>query len=147
MRKIETAIILVAGLGSRLKPLTDEVPKCLTEVNGKPILLQTLESLLRNGISKAVIVVGYLGQVVEQKIGNRLGAMEIVYIWNSDYDETNSMYSAWLAREYLQEGALLIEGDTVYEESILSSIIQKSTEMAYWVGERFSEKYLGSMST
>ena len=62
MAQINTAVILVAGLGSRLKPLTDEVLKCLTEVNGKPILEQTLEALVRNGISKAVIVVGYLAR-------------------------------------------------------------------------------------
>ena len=147
MDQIRTAVILVAGLGSRLKPLTDEVPKCLTEVNGKPILEQTLEALVRNGISKTVIVVGYLGQVVVQKIGTRLGSMEIEYLWNDIYDETNSMYSIWLAREYLQQGALLIEGDTVYEESIIRRVLQTPPDHTYWVVERFTDKFLGSMST
>jgi choline kinase len=67
--KIKNCVILAAGLGVRLKPLTDEEPKCLTEIGGKTILEQTLEVLEKNGIQETVIVVGYLGDVVIKKIG------------------------------------------------------------------------------
>ncbi len=146
MAQINTAVILVAGLGSRLKPLTDEVPKCLTEVNGRSILERTLDALVQNGFKKVVIVVGYLGKVIVQKIGTRFGPLEIEYIWNEVYDETNSMYSAWLARTYLQEGALLIEGDTLYEQNILRRVLQTPADKTYWVVNRFTPEFLGSMS-
>ena len=109
MSQIKKAVILAAGLGSRLKPLTEEIPKCLTEVNGRAILEHILNILERNGIEETVIVIGHLGNAVIDKIGHKYHHMKITYIWNEVYEKTNSMYSAWLAREYLEQGALLIE--------------------------------------
>ena len=146
MNDIKKAIILVAGLGSRLKPLTDEVPKCLTEVNGKAILEHSLSILEKDGIDETVVVVGYLGDTVIDKIGHKYGNMEITYLWNEIYDETNTMYSAWLAREYLEQGALLIEGDTVFEEALIKRVLQTPQDKTFWVGDRFRREYLGSMS-
>ena len=146
MSEIKKAIILAAGLGSRLKPLTDEVPKCLTEVNGKPILEHTLNILEKNGINEAAIVVGYLGDIVIDKLGHSYRNMKITYIWNKVYDETNSMYSAWLAREYLEQGAILIEGDTVFEEALIRKVLQAPDDKAFWIGDRFNREYMGSMS-
>ncbi len=147
MSRIKKAVILAAGLGSRLKPLTDEVPKCLTEVNGKPILLQTIESLEKNGIDETAIVVGYLGERILDKFGARFRNMKLSYIWNQIYDETNSMYSTWLAREYLEEGAILIEGDTVSEEFLIRRALETDDDKTYWVVDRFGPQYDGSMST
>lgn len=146
MAQISTAVILTAGLGSRLKPLTDEVPKCLTEVNGRSILERTLDSLVQNGFKKAVIVVGYLGNVIVQRIGSRFGPLEIEFIWNEIYDETNSMYSAWLARHYLKDGVLLIEGDTLFDQSIFRRVLQTPDDKTFWVVNRFTSDFLGSMS-
>ena len=146
MNDIKKAIILAAGLGSRLKPLTDEVPKCLTEVNGKAILEHSLNILEKNGIDETVVVVGYLGDTVIDKIGHKYGNMKIAYLGNEIYDETNTMYSAWLAREYLEQGALLIEGDTVFEEALIRKVLQTPQDKTFWVGDRFRREYMGSMS-
>ena len=146
MGRIKNCVILAAGLGSRLKPLTDEIPKCLTEVNGKSIILQTIEVLEKNGIDETIIVVGYLGQSIINKLGSRYMNMKLTYLWNNIYDETNSMYSAWLAREYLEKGALLIEGDTVFEEFLIQKVLAMPDERPYWVADRFSPEYDGSMS-
>lgn len=146
-KKIKKAIILTAGLGSRLKPLTDEVPKCLTEVNGIPILEQNLRILEKNGIEETVIVIGYLGDVIIKKMGNRCGNMRISYIWNRIYDETNTMYSAWLARKYLKQGAIMIEGDSVFEEGLIKKALATPSNKTYWIGDRFNENFTGSMST
>jgi 2,3-bisphosphoglycerate-independent phosphoglycerate mutase len=146
MSEIKKAVILAAGLGSRLRPLTDEVPKCLTEVNGKPILEQTLIFLEKNGIEEAAIVVGYLGREVIDKFGRGYGNVKLSYLWNDIYDETNTMYSAWLARKYLEKGAILIEGDTVFEEALLKQVLETSEDKAYWVVDRFTPEYDGSMS-
>src|SRR3989344_1314627 len=96
---VSTAIILAAGLGSRLDPLTKEMPKCLVKVHGKQILRSTLEKLERARIEETVILVGYLANVVRKEIGSQLGRMKITYIESERYKETNNMYSLWLARE------------------------------------------------
>lgn len=146
MGKIKKAVILGAGLGSRLKPLTDEIPKCLTEVNGKSILENVLSSLEKNGIDEAVIVVGYLGKSIVDKFGTKFGNMKLAYRWNEIYDRTNSMYSAWLAREYLEKGALLIEGDTFFEEAIIEKALGTDDGRTCWIVDRFTAEYNGSMS-
>ena len=145
--EIKNCVILAAGLGVRLKPLTDEEPKCLTEVCGKTILEQTLEVLEKNGIEETIIVVGYLGNVIINKIGNKYKSMKITYIWNKIYDKTNSMYSAWLARKYLEKGSILIEGDTIFEESLIRELMNTPKENTYWAESLFTEKYNGSMAT
>jgi 2,3-bisphosphoglycerate-independent phosphoglycerate mutase len=144
--KIKKAVILVAGFGSRLKPFTDEMPKCLTEINGRPILIETLDMLERNGIEEAVIVVGYLGDIVIDKIGKKFRHMKVSYIWNKIFDKTNSMYSVWLARNYLEKGAILIEGDTIFKESLIKSALETEEDKAYWILDKFTKKYNGSMS-
>jgi len=146
MGKIKNAVVLAAGLGSRLKPLTDEVPKCMTEVNGKPILQQTIEILEKYGITRTVIVVGYLGQHVIEKLGNSYRNMQLKYIRNDIYKETNSMYSAWLAREYLEKGAILIEGDTVFDESLIKSVLSTDEDKTCWIVDSFTSENDGSMS-
>jgi len=143
---IKKAVILAAGLGVRLKPFTDEVPKCLTEVNGKSILEHALEILEKNGINESVIVVGYLGDVVVRKIGKRYRNMKVSYIWNKIFDKTNSMYSAWLARDYLKQGAILIEGDTIFEESLIEGLLNTLVDKSYWAVNKFTEDFDGSMS-
>lgn len=145
--KIKNCVILAAGLGVRLKPLTDEEPKCLTEVYGRTILEQTLEVLEKNGIKETVIVVGYLGDVIINRVGSKYKSMKITYIWNRIYDKTNSMYSAWLARKYLEKGSILIEGDTIFEESLIKELLSTPEENTYWAESIFTEKYNGSMAT
>lgn len=141
---IRKAVILAAGLGSRLKPLTEDVPKCLTELNGEPILITTLKILESNGIKDCVIVIGYLGEVITKLIGYSHGNMSITYITNTLYGTTNSMYSAWLARKHIEEGCLLIEGDSVFEETLVSKPLQ--TDHTCWVLDQFTDIHNGSMS-
>jgi len=146
MNEIKKSVILAAGLGSRLKPLTDEVPKCLTEINGKPIIKQEIEILEKNCIQETVVVVGYMGDVVINKIGFRYRNMKISYLWNKIYDETNTIYSAWLARKYLEDGAILIEGDTFFEEALVYKVLARDKDRTFWIADRFMPEYEGSMS-
>ncbi len=142
---VSKAIILAAGLGSRLDPLTKDIPKCLVRVQGKPLLRNTLEKLERAGIEETVILVGYLANVVRKEIGSHLGRMKITYIESERYKETNNMYSLWLAREYLEQGAVLLEGDVIFDEKILTKAL--NDERSLWIVDRFTEGMDGSMST
>src|SRR4051812_12532808 len=73
------AVVLAAGLGSRLGARTARVPKCLVEVNGTPILVNALERLQDAGIHETILVVGYLEEQVRQRLGAVMGAMRISY--------------------------------------------------------------------
>ena len=145
MSNIKNALILAAGLGSRLKPMTYEEPKCFTEVNGKTIIEQTLAALEKKGIKNTVIVVGYLGHIIQNRLGDRYGNMTLSYIESKVYKETNSMYSAWLARHILEKGALLIEGDTVFDEMLIEKALNSDEDKSYWVLDRFRPEYDGSL--
>jgi len=145
MSTIKKAVLLVAGLGSRLKPLTELEPKCLTEINGKPFLVNALEVLSKNGIEEVVIVIGYMGDKIIKKIGYNFNGVKITYIWNKIYSKTNSMYSAWLARKYLEQGALLIEGDYIFENEIIKQLLKTDDKKSYWVGDNFTREDTGSM--
>ncbi len=147
MSNIKKAVILAAGLGSRLKPLTDDAPKCLTEVNGRILLEHTLDILEKNGIDETAIVIGYLGDIITDRIGQQFRNMKVTYIRNDIYDKTNTMYSTWLARDYLRQGTILIEGDTIFEEALIKQLLRTHPDNACWVGDRFSPEYNGSMST
>jgi len=144
---IKTAIILVAGFGSRLMPLTETIPKCLVQVKGKPILVNTLDNLEKNGIKEVILVIGHLGDVIKAAIGKNYRGIDIKYITSEEYKTTNSMYSLWLAREYLKKGSLIIEGDSVSEEGLIKKALSLDSKKSHWILDTFTEEYDGSMST
>ena len=97
------AIILAAGMGKRLKHLTENNTKCMVKVNGISIIERTLRILDRKALNKIVIVVGYEGQKLVNYIKSLNVATPITYIWNNDYEKTNNIYSLSLAKEHLCE--------------------------------------------
>jgi choline kinase len=130
------AMILAAGMGSRLRPITNSIPKCLVPVNSKPILEHQFEALLLAGIRDVVLVVGHLAELLADKYGSSYRGMNIHYLENSLYDRTNNIYSLWLAREHLDSQMLLLEGDLVFEPELLQRLTQ-TPEPDVAVVERF----------
>lgn len=139
------AVILAAGMGTRLNPLTNNKPKCLIEVNGKSILRTELEHLSSHGIAETAIVVGYAKDQIIKEIGSKFNSMRISYIENKIFDKTNNMYSLWLAREYLGRGCILIEGDVLFEEEILLKLLKSEEGKSYWLVDKFSKNMNGCM--
>lgn len=123
MRVLSKAIILIAGRGTRLKPLTDKVHKCLTKVNGTPILFNALHHLQDNGVREVILVVGYLGEQIRRKVGQKFGKMKVSYVNNPIYYKTNTSYSLWLAMRKIEESILILEGDVFFEESLLKKFL------------------------
>ncbi len=74
------AIILAAGLGKRMRPLTNDKPKALVELKGKPLLEHVLQSLEKAGVKKAVIVVGFGKEMIRKRFGNVFGKMKLSYV-------------------------------------------------------------------
>jgi choline kinase len=115
---VTKAIVLAAGVGSRLRPLTADRPKCLLEVGGRTLLNSQLETLDRCGIRDVVIVIGYHGERIRAEAGRRAR-----YVDNPRYAQTNSLYSLWLAREELTDGALILNSDVLAPRRLFERLL------------------------
>ncbi|MBM3417657.1 MAG: phosphocholine cytidylyltransferase family protein [Bacteroidetes bacterium] len=115
MEKI-TAIILAAGQGTRLRPLTDEIPKCMVEVAGKPMLYHQLDCLEEAGIEDIIVVTGYKEEkIVDSRIKRK--------IFNPDFAYSNMIYSLFCAEEYMSGELLICYGDIIYSKNVLQQIL------------------------
>jgi len=118
------AVILAAGVASRLRPLTNNTPKCLLKVGPKNILELALENLVENKISDIVIVTGYLENRIRDFLKIRFPELNITFCYNELYNSTNNIYSLWLARNALQgEEMLLMDSDIVFDSRIITRLI------------------------
>jgi choline kinase len=120
---VTTALLLAAGTGSRLFPLTQNSPKCLTLVNEKSILERLVIGLKKQGFKRLVIVTGYLENCIREFLGTKSGNMTIEYIYSPLYKTTNNIYSLWMARNIINEPFMLIESDLVFDSSQLDNMI------------------------
>jgi choline kinase len=121
--RVTTALLLAAGIGSRLYPLTQKTPKCLTIVNGISIIERLVFSLNLHDFKRLVVVTGYLGNQIRNVLGNQVGDIKIDYISSPLYKTTNNIYSLWLARKVINESFLLLESDLVFDASLLDSML------------------------
>jgi histidinol-phosphate/aromatic aminotransferase/cobyric acid decarboxylase-like protein/choline kinase len=118
------AIILAAGMGKRLKELTNNNTKCMIKVNGVSLIDRMLSQLDKLMLNRIVIVVGYEGQKLIDYIATLNIKTKIVYVNNPIYDSTNNIYSLALAKDYLlQEDTLLLESDIIFEDSVLNALV------------------------
>ena len=117
------ALILAAGLGTRLSPITNTCPKSMVAVNGKPIIQKQIENLLENNITDITVIGGYLYDVLEQFIHEKYPNIRVI---NSvDYATTNNMYSAFMGKEYVGDGDfLMMNADVYYDSSVIKSLLQ-----------------------
>ncbi len=118
------AIILAAGMGKRLKELTQHATKCMVEVNGVSMINRVMNQLDKLNLSRIVLVVGYEAEKLKDYV-NGLGiSTPIEYVTNEIYNQTNNIYSLYLAKEYLlQEDTLLLESDLIFEDAVLGKIV------------------------
>ncbi|WP_149181701.1 phosphocholine cytidylyltransferase family protein [Streptomyces sp. TRM49041] len=119
-------LVLAAGAGRRLRPYTDTLPKALVPVDGDTTVLDlTLGNFAEVGLTEAAIVVGYRKEAVYE----RKAALEAKYgvkltlVDNDKAEEWNNAYSLWCARDVLQEGVILANGDTVHPVSVEQTLL------------------------
>lgn len=121
-------IILAAGKGTRLRPLTRTQPKCLVNVAGKPMMEYQLDALNKASIRECVIVVGYLSNVVRDHFGSRYMGIDLTYVENPDYRNSNNLYSLWLARGHFDDDILLLESDLVFDDRLVTQLAHLSED-------------------
>jgi len=122
--RVKTALLLAAGTGSRLRPLTLDAPKCLTIVGGKTILERLVDNLRAQGIRKLIVVTGYMENCIRGFLQLHMGDMQVEYVFNPVYQSTNNIYSLWLAHQAIKEPFLLVECDLVFDASMLEDMLE-----------------------
>lgn len=120
------AILLIAGMGSRLRPLTDDRPKCLLEIGADPLLVRLLRQLSSLGIERVVLATGYLSAVVETVLKSFDELPELVFAENQRYEQTNNAESLRLAMPHVQgRPFLLCDGDVLLRDASALSLLVK----------------------
>lgn len=124
------AIILSAGQGRRLMPLTESVPKCCLKLDGKTLLVHQVESLAANGVDDIVIVTGFNHRVVEDVVSEiNISGTSVRTLFNPFYAVSDNLGTSWVAREEMNTPFLLVNGDTLFETSTLAQFL--SSERIY----------------
>lgn len=126
---IRRALILAAGLGSRLAPITDNCPKSLVPVNGQPILMKQIANLHQSGITEITIISGYKSEILEKAVHDIYPEIRIINSVN--YATTNNMYSAYLGKESMNgESFLMMNADVFYDASVIAALLNCDAENA-----------------
>ncbi len=116
-------IILAAGRGQRLSPITDSVPKPLVEVNGTPLIINTLDILSQYEIDRFIIVEGYKSEQIRKRLGDTYNGIEIVYVRNDIWHQTNNIHSLWLTRDLWDQDTILLECDIFFDPGLIESLL------------------------
>lgn len=118
------AVILSAGQGKRLLPLTTDQPKCTVSINGRSILEWQVQELIRFGMDSIHVVVGFGADKVEALLADQVGANTIHTIYNPFFALADNLISCWVARNEMTQDFVLINGDTLFESAVLEGLLQ-----------------------
>jgi len=126
------AIILAAGKGERLQPLTNEIPKCMVKLFGKTLIQYQIDVFKSCGINDITIVTGYKAHKIKLK--------EVAFLNNKNYDTTNMVETLFCAKEKLSENVIISYGDIIFEKKILKKLIDSKWDSSIIVDTKW-EKY------
>jgi choline kinase len=115
------AIIMAAGVGSRLKNINGDRPKCLIEISGKSLLSRSVSLLQGKGITDICVITGYKSELIHHELESR-----VTYLNNPYFRVTNSIASLWLARDMLCDDVILMNADLYYEEAVLDTAMAQT---------------------
>ena len=127
------ALILAAGFGKRLQPITNSIPKSMVEVNGTPLLVNALNNLTNLGIRDVGIVVGHMSEYIKQHIGIEWNGAKISYFDNPRFLETNNVVSLYNAIEFCDDDMLMLECDIYYHQEMIEQLMHGKGECSILV--------------
>lgn len=134
------SIILAAGVGKRMLPITNNTPKFMVQIGEKPLFDNYFNAFKKCGINKVVLVVGHLAENIREKLGNCYMGVDVTYVYNKDYMESGSAYSLWLARdEFLNKPFVLADSDILFHKRILIMLVNATYENCVVVDPVFAD--------
>lgn len=129
--EIPKCVVLAAGTSTRLRPFTDNMPKCLLKIGGKTLLERTIENVIAAGIKEIAIVVGYRAEMIHEFVKQQFPRQRIRFILNPYYASTNNAYSLLLARRFLEDrneivnhNLLLLDSDILFSSKLLPHLLR-----------------------
>ncbi len=133
------AVILAAGVGKRLWPVTQHRPKCLIEIGGRTLLHRYLESLAGVGIGRATIVVGYKQEMIRSVVEADSSGLAVNFLVNSEYHR-GSISSLWIARTSLDDDVVIMDADVLFHREILRRLVKSPYENALLMDETVKQQ-------
>lgn len=122
-------ILISAGIGSRMLPITEDIPKCLIKLSsGQSVLDSQVDSIKEAGIKNITIIVGYKAELIEEKI-KKMDGINIDTVYNPFYATSNNLISLWFARTCMDEDIITVNGDNIFHAKILSSLIRRKNDI------------------
>lgn len=119
------AIILSAGQGSRLLPLTEDRPKCLLPINDSRLIELQIRALAANGVEEIVVVVGFRAAAVESFLeGFREEGLTVRTVFNPFFNVADNLASCWMVRHEMDGPFILLNGDTLFEPAVLVTLLK-----------------------
>lgn len=140
------AVLLAAGRGVRLRPLTDSIPKPLTEVAGQPLLVHAFRFLEALGVGEVLVVLGYRGEAIRDVAIHNGGKLALSFVSNERFATTNNSYSLYLGMDFLANGGFLLEADTIFRRDLAPAILEgvtKANADVLWVATDLAEQMSG----
>lgn len=133
------AIIIGAGRGSRLRHLTDEIPKTLVPILGRPMLDSILDALAFGGFQRSdvIFICGYRAEVIQERYP------DLTYVENRDWENNNILASLLCAREHLAEGFVSTYADIVYRPEIVADLVRSPHDLTLACDTDWRRRYLG----
>lgn len=134
-----TAVILAAGRGSRLKEISLEHPKPMVVVSHQTIISNLINLLTKYNYEKIIVVIGYKAMKLKDHIIEKCSKANLVFIENGVFLTTNNIYSLWLAKEHLKDGFSLFEADVFFSEELMENFVKCKDENVILVGNFVKE--------
>ena len=128
-------IILAAGQGTRLRPLTNDRPKCMVEYKNKPLINYILETIKECNINDIVIVNGYKKKVLEKYLENE----NLIFSTNEDFGSTNMVSTLFCAKDFMDDDLIISYADIIYKKDILLELIKSEKEFSVVVDRNWKE--------
>jgi len=121
------ALLLAAGMSKRLRPLTNEIPKTLLKINGETIVDLIIQSLKRNNVKDFIIVTGHGENHLRNHIERTYPELNVVFVFNNDYNKKENIFSVFLALEHLSENddLLIVNSDVVFSKKIIDEFFNE----------------------
>lgn len=122
------AIVLSAGQGRRLLPLTESAPKCAVDLHGRSLIDWQIDQLLASGVDEVVVVTGFGAERVDSLLERRKDRARLRSLYNPFFEVADNLASCWLARNEMDPDFVLLNGDTLFEPAVLRSLLDSPVQ-------------------